>query len=572
MASYQASVVLGKEGQVVVWATDQQNNLTFYNFHDDHRFHHTLSLLQAFPALRVVNVAAARSPSKKSKPDTDLLDTLIEVLQNALGATEASSNDEDAPPETPIHAHGIIAPKANMQQVQTTLKALLASESAYLQFSGLVIFQQEPTLASALSLHLEACNDLNSCPSIGPGTLLSSFLQIDATAAEAIHLWPPGNAAQQYQTGGHSATNSLYGLLSTSCMTPSGKALLKRWLRQPLVDAPSIQARHDAVAYWVQHGIARDSVRSDGLRPLGSSDLHKLAATLGTTSSGCCATRPALVALYRLHVVAHQQIPLLVEHLEGAPAEDMPPLVEGIGAVLQECQEHLQPAVQLVEAVLDLDQAPREYLVQAEYREELRDVKQELEQCREQIDECLAVMNQNWSDWTGGAASSDSVRLEETSDGGLQFRLTDTNNSKVLQQQSSITVHRLLKNGVYFSNRQLVELASERDQLRKDYDRLSEEVVNDAMEVAGTHVPVIRRAAEAIEQLDLLVALAHTAAHRQYCRPVMTDHPENVQLELTGARHACVELQDNIEFIPNDCVLGDKEPSFLLVTGPNSTC
>jgi len=40
-------------------------------------------------------------------------------------------------------------------------------------------------------------------------------------------------------------------------------------------------------------------------------------------------------------------------------------------------------------------------------------------------------------------------------------------------------------------------------------------------------------------------------------------------LQLKGARHPCVELQDSVEYIPNDISLIFGESSFLMVTGPN---
>jgi DNA mismatch repair ATPase MutS len=44
---------------------------------------------------------------------------------------------------------------------------------------------------------------------------------------------------------------------------------------------------------------------------------------------------------------------------------------------------------------------------------------------------------------------------------------------------------------------------------------------------------------------------------------------EFVHLQLEGARHPCVELQDDVNFIPNDFNLVFGSSSFLLVTGPN---
>jgi DNA mismatch repair protein MSH2 len=392
-------------------------------------------------------------------------------------------------------------------------------------------------------------------------------------------LWPPANAAQQFQTGGHMTTNSIYGLLAQACCTTTGKHLLKKWLRQPLVAADEIAARHDCVAYWHDHSVARDAVRLEGLKRIGTTDLRKLAATLSTATTKAAAaeggqqplsTRKALVALYDLYLIAWQKLPGVVEQLAAAAAETMPVVCRDIYTTLVTAVTNLQPAIQLVEAVLDMDQAPREYLVQADYQDDLHDVHGDLQNVQSEIQACFAAMNEEWAKLSGSSATNQ-VRLEETTDGGLQFRLADTNSSKILQQTGHITVHRLLKNGVYFSTTELIELCSQRQDLRNEYDRLQQEVVEDAIKVAATYAVVLESAAGALATLDVLTALAHTAAHRQYCRPVLLDSADQPVLELVGARHPCVELQEHVDFIPNDCTLG-ANGTFLLVTGPNSTC
>lgn len=107
-----------------------------------------------------------------------------------------------------------------------------------------------------------------------------------------------------------------------------------------------------------------------------------------------------------------------------------------------------------------------------------------------------------------------------------------------------------------------------------EYDRHQREVVSDAMKVAATYQNVVERASDVIALLDVLVALASVAAYSPhgYCKPELTDGEEDgLGIFLKEARHPCVELQDNVDFIPNDVRLVFGESSFLLVTGPNST-
>ena len=71
---------------------------------------------------------------------------------------------------------------------------------------------------------------------------------------------------------------------------------------------------------------------------------------------------------------------------------------------------------------------------------------------------------------------------------------------------------------------------------------------------------------------DWLRALVNSqcTAYNNYCRPELTDGEENgLGIKLEQARHPCVELQDNVEYIPNDVQLIYGESSFMILTGPN---
>jgi DNA mismatch repair protein MSH2 len=44
---------------------------------------------------------------------------------------------------------------------------------------------------------------------------------------------------------------------------------------------------------------------------------------------------------------------------------------------------------------------------------------------------------------------------------------------------------------------------------------------------------------------------------------------EEGEISLTGCRHPCLELQEGVDFIRNDCDLVRGESWFQLITGPN---
>ena len=531
---------------------------------------------------------------------------------------ENDSANAAAAPESLVHYHPSFA-TPSAADVQTRLPSLLQQRlhphsHRWTQFCGDVQWQQHPIIAHALIFYLQCTQQWSNCgnkalllPQLEHlrAGVLESCLSMDRTAADAIHLWPSGPVQ-----GGTSDTNSIYGMLATHCQTATGKWLLQQWLRQPSVCSAELQARQDAVATLVQSHTGRDAIRSEGLRLLNGSgklaDLSRLAATLAlyavrddddntndnnnsktSTAPRKKNTRRALMALYQLYLVSSQKIPLLTETLQTALEEggELPQsddnntsLLGDILATLQQVSTELSLSVELTEAVLDLEQAPREYLVQANYKPELQDIVQELQQVETELETCHQHMNQVWAEVCGTNNSNpQAVRLERSDDSSnnnsWQFRLLDKNDSKILQSQlaGSVQVHKLLKNGVYFTTKQLRQLSQQQQDLRAEYDRHQAQVVEDAAAVAATYAPVLERAAEAVAHLDVLCALAHHAAHHNYCRPTLTDSEEDgAGICLQQARHPCVERQEGVDFIPNDYNLVFGESSFLIVTGPNS--
>ena len=87
----------------------------------------------------------------------------------------------------------------------------------------------------------------------------------------------------------------------------------------------------------------------------------------------------------------------------------------------------------------------------------------------------------------------------------------------------------------------------------------------------------IRQTALALAEVDVLAALAHIAALRNYCRPqfVASARPRRCdrRLEIVEGRHPVIEQQEmaggSERFVPNDLYLNSTTHTILLLTGPN---
>ena len=86
----------------------------------------------------------------------------------------------------------------------------------------------------------------------------------------------------------------------------------------------------------------------------------------------------------------------------------------------------------------------------------------------------------------------------------------------------------------------------------------------------ASYCPVIEKLAAVLAHLDVIVSFAHVAVHAPtaYIRPKMNPRGEGDTI-LKEARHPCMEMQDDIQFITNDITLSRTESSFLIITGPN---
>jgi len=433
------------------------------------------------------------------------------------------------------------------------------SKSAVVSYRGNRTLAEVPLTKQALGLLLRelgmdstsALDDHASRRYVLEMGRLDSHLQMDRVAAEAIHLLPPPRNAHNPNVGSSSnnrSTTSIYGLLN-HCKTQMGTRLLDSWLRQPLVNHEEIVRRHDVVEFFVDRSVELNQLRSSGLKNIMDLDLlasqvikyGSVGSNLSSPTSNSCVS---LEVLYRMYLFADQQLPLLRLALEDILQASLKES-DGPGAIvcrnfseeLERIERGLQKIKGLTEAVLDLAGVPRAFLVKPNFDSDLQSLREELEGIESQLKELHQAMNEEWVERTG-CPNSAHVRLETTDnysgyEGGCawQFRLPNTNDEKVLREEfgSSVQVHRVLKNGVYFSTKALRELGTAKQDILMEYQRRQSLIVEQAMKVAATFCPVLEQASLIISELDVLASFAHVAAYGQgstsggYCRPTMTD-------------------------------------------------
>ncbi|KIY91441.1 DNA mismatch repair protein MSH2 [Monoraphidium neglectum] len=92
------------------------------------------------------------------------------------------------------------------------------------------------------------------------------------------------------------------------------------------------------------------------------------------------------------------------------------------------------------------------------------------------------------------------------------------------------------------------------------------------VDVAHTFVEVWEGVIGIVAELDVLAGFAELACSdptRPYVRPEILGEGQGEEVALVGCRHPCVEAQEGIAFVANDCKLVKGSSWFTIVTGPN---
>ena len=376
---------------------------------------------------------------------------------------------------------------------------------------------------------------------------LSQYMKLDASALKALNLMPgPRDGSKNM---------SLFGLLN-HCKTPVGSRLLAQWLKQPLMSLEDIERRQQLVEAFASDTELRQTMQEEHLRSIP--DLYRLAKRFQRK----LANLEDVVRAYQVSI----RIPGFIGTLEGVMDEQYKdPLDAEYTNKLVELSSSLAKLQEMVETTVDLDALDNhEFIIKPEFDDSLRIIRKKLDKLKYNMDvehrRVSKDLNQD---------PEKKLFLENHRVHGWCFRLTRTEagcirNKKDYQECST------QKNGVYFTTSAMTSMRREHDQLSENYNRTQRGLVNEVVSVAASYCPVFEKLAGVLSHLDVIVSFAHVSVHApsSYVRPKLHPRGEG-NTQLKEARHPCMEMQDDIQFITNDVSLVRGESEFLIITGPN---
>ena len=376
---------------------------------------------------------------------------------------------------------------------------------------------------------------------------LSQYMKLDAPALKALNLMPgPRDGSKNM---------SIYGLLN-HCKTPVGSRLLAQWLKQPLMSLDEIEKRQQLVEAFVMDTELRQTMQEEHLRSIP--DLYRLAKRFQKK----LANLEDVVKAYQVAI----RLPGFIGTLEGIMDEQYKdPLDAAYTSKLIDYSNSLSKLQDMVETTIDLDALERhEFIIKPEFDESLRILRRKLDKVKYDIDVEHTDVGNDLDQEIGKKLFLENHRVH-----GWCFRLTRTEAS-CIRNKSRYQECSTQKNGVYFTTSKMTTLRREIQQLSENYSRMQSGLVSEVVGVAASYCPVLEKLAGVLSHLDVIVSFAHVSVHAptSYVRPKVHPRGEGNTI-LKEARHPCMEMQDDIQFITNDVSLIRGSSEFLIITGPN---
>ena len=321
------------------------------------------------------------------------------------------------------------------------------------------------------------------------------------------------------------------------CQSPMGSRLLRRWLQRPLRNAETLKGRYQAIDTLHTAGLVENlAAKLDGI-----GDIERILARVALRSARPRDLRQLSEALSRLPdlkaCLADLDSPLLLS-LEQAIARhrdehqlldkalvDNPPMVIRDGGVIA---EGFDDELDELRAIADnADQ----YLLDLEAREKARTGIQTLKLGYNRVHGYYIEISKAQAD----KAPTEYVR-RQTLKAAERYIMPElkTFEDKVLSARERA-------------------LAREKHL----YEGLLERLVQ--------ALTPLKRTAESIAELDVLVCFAERALALNLSRPELADEP---LIEVEGGRHLVVEQVIDTAFVANDLSLG-RDRHLLVITGPN---
>ena len=360
----------------------------------------------------------------------------------------------------------------------------------------------------------------------------SEFMMLDGNTLRSLEVF-------QSQTGA-----SLLAVIDRT-KTPMGGRLLRRWLRQPLLDTTEIYRRQEHLGWFKENIYERDAV-CEILSQV--KDLERLSSR----------AKANYISAYELRALGKslELIPKIKQILQKDTIR-----FGKLLAHLPDCEKAAKLIDSAIKDELPMRQTEQTGIIKKGFSDELDKLRESLQNGKV----FLAALEKRERERTG----IKSLRVGFNKVFGYYIEITKSNlhlaPTDYTRKQTLIPAERFIT----------LELKEHESLVIHAQERIAELENNLFRQICtevGKSRPEVLLAAQTIAYLDAIGSLAEIADEMNYVRPAVN---ETSLLRIKNGRHPSIEKilrEQNIEFVANDAALGGNgAPQIALITGPNAS-
>lgn len=360
----------------------------------------------------------------------------------------------------------------------------------------------------------------------------SEFMLLDGNTLRNLEILESGSDA------------SLLSVIDRT-QTPMGGRLLRRWLRQPLLDTAEIYRRQDYLGWFKENAAER----------------RKLSAVLANVKD-----LERLLSRARANYISPDELKILGKSLELIP--DIKRVLQTDPVKFGQLLTHLpdcEKTARFIDSAI-ADELPSRYtdqtgIIKQGFSPELDKLRDSLQNGKE----FLAALERRERERTG----IKSLRVGFNKVFGYYIEITKSNLHLV---PNSYTRKQTLVPAERFITLELKEHESLVIHAQERIAELETNLFRQICRETAKNRRDILLAAQTAAFLDTICALADLADEQNYCRPTVN---ETSLLRIKNGRHAVLETilsRKNAEYVGNDAALGGNgAPQIALITGPNAS-